>query len=289
MKGEYHRVTLWLGGRDAGAGRTVLFLRPPAHGKKSGVQSPESKVANKKCGHGIWCFSKHPCLSVVKKTLRPGGFALKFLRACDRSHPQKTGRPAAQTGHLPDEGPVRHGHLRRQGARFAQARQPVFPSVAAPGLGLEIQRARRGHPRFRRPRRPERAGGAPARRQAHQGISPALQRQFPRRQTVPDAQGEPERPDPELHLHAAEKGRRRALLRAVLEFRRAAQHARAGAAAVQPARLPRVHAGRGGLQALPLRASEILHRAVHRQCDARTISGAGATPRAISSTASATK
>ena len=114
-----------------------------------------------------------------------------------------------------------------------------------------------------------------ARRQAHQGISPALQRQLPRRQTVPDAQGESERPDPELHLHAAEEGRRRALFRAVCEFRRAPQHVGAGAATVQPARLPRVHPRRGGLQTLPLRAPEILHRAVRRQRHARAIPGTG--------------
>ena len=70
----------------------------------------------------------------------------------------------------------------------------------------------------------------------------ALQRQLPRRQTFPDAQGESERPDSEFHFHPLEKGRRRALFRAVREFRRAAQHARARAAAVQFARLPRVHA-----------------------------------------------
>ena len=60
-----------------------------------------------------------------------------------------------------------------------------------------------------------------------------------------------------------------------VEFRRAAQHRRAGAEAIQSARLPRVHAGRGGLQALPLRAFEILHRAVRRQRHARAISGTG--------------
>ena len=44
---------------------------------------------------------------------------------------------------------------------------------------------------------------------------------------------------------------------------------------------------RARLQALPLRASEILHRAVHRQCGPRGVPGAGARRRAISSQASA--
>ena len=90
-----------------------------------------------------------------------------------------------------------------QGARSAQAREPVFPASRRMGWDLKFQRAGRGDPRFRCPRRPQRARGAAARKQAHQGISPALQRQFPRRQTLPDAQGEPERPDPALHAHAA--------------------------------------------------------------------------------------
>jgi excinuclease ABC subunit C len=61
-----------------------------------------------------------------------------------RTHPQKTGNRPAQARRVSAQGPLRHGHLRRQGARFAQARQPVFPSSAAHGLGLEIQRAGRG-------------------------------------------------------------------------------------------------------------------------------------------------
>ena len=151
----------------------------------------------------------------------------------------------------------------------------VFPAVAAPGLGPEVQGADRGDSRFRLSRRAQRAGGAAAGEQADQGIPPALQRQFPRRQAVPDAQGQPERPDPALHADPPQTGRRGALFRAVPEFGRAAQHAGAGAPPVPSARLPAADARRTRLQALPLRASEVLHRAVHRQRDARAIPRAG--------------
>ena len=57
-------------------------------------------------------------------------------------------------------------------------------------------------------------------------------------------------PIPNFTFTRLKQGRRRALFRAVLEFGRAAQHAGAGAAAVQPARLPRVHAGRGAITSI---------------------------------------
>ena len=204
-------------------------------------------VAEPEFGCLTWISFRWVCRSIRRFnsprkeefSFAPLRLCVKFHRAVRRNHPQENRHPAAQAGHLSDERPVRHGYLRRQGARPAQTRQPVFPSVAAHGLGPEVQRAGRGDLRFRFPRRPQRTGGVSARRQAHQGISSALQRQFPRRQTVSDAQGEFERPDPELHLHPVPQGRRRAVFRAVLKFRRLAQHAGAGAAAVQSARLPR--------------------------------------------------
>ena len=57
-------------------------------------------------------------------------------------------------------------------------------------------------------------------------------------------------PIPNFTFTRLQEGRRRALLRAVREFRRAAQHAGAGAAAIQSARLPRVHAGRGAITSI---------------------------------------
>src|SRR5437899_7868097 len=56
---------------------------------------------------------------------------------------------------LSDEGPVWDGDLRRQGARFAEAGEPVFSPVAADELGPEIQRVDRGDTRFRRAHRSE--------------------------------------------------------------------------------------------------------------------------------------
>ena len=53
---------------------------------------------------------------------------------------------------------------------------------------------------------------------------------------------------------------------------RVAQYARADPAGISFARLPAAHAERTRLQTLSLRQFEILHRAVHQQCDARAIS-----------------
>ena len=71
-----------------------------------------------------------------------------------------------------------------QSPRLAQGEfRSTFIPRAGRG-GTEVQCAGRGHSRSRRARRPERAGGAAAGRQTHQGVPAALQRQLSRRQTV---------------------------------------------------------------------------------------------------------
>src|SRR6266568_819853 len=62
------------------------------------------------------------------------------LRGRARTHPKKIEPASAQAGRVSAQGPLRHGHLCRQGARSAQAREPVFSSLASHGLGFEIQR-----------------------------------------------------------------------------------------------------------------------------------------------------
>ena len=83
-------------------------------------------------------------------------------------------------------------------------------------------------------------------------------------------------PYPTFHAHPAAHGRWRALLRTFRQLRGDSPDLGDCAASIQPARMPAAHADRGGLQTLPVCKPEILHGAVHRQCDSRAVSATGA-------------
>ena len=73
----------------------------------------------------------------------------------------------------------------------------------------------------------------------------------------------PQRPDPQWVIHPAPKDDGAGYFGPCTPG--LAPHTRSGAAPVQPARLPRVHARPGGLQALPLRAPNTAPRRATRQ------------------------
>ena len=128
----------------------------------------------------------------------------------DQAEGAKAARPA---GGVPDEGPARPDHLRRQGQEPEEAGRVLLPALPGDDPAPEDPGAGRPDRRFRHRRGQVRARGAAPRGQADQAVAAALQHRFHGRQAVPPGPRGPLRGASAVRADAVPEGRPGPVLR----------------------------------------------------------------------------